>query len=51
METGLEPGEIFVLRFGMIGAFCGSSRQAVDSAKPFVALSLPQKAEETLCVF
>jgi hypothetical protein len=35
----------------MIAAFCSSSRQAVDSAKPFVALSLPQKAEETSCVF
>jgi hypothetical protein len=37
--------------FGMMAGFCSSSRQAVDSAKPFVALSLPQKAEEILCVF
>jgi len=40
-------------RFGLIlsTCSCSSSRQAAASAKPFVALSLPQEAEETLCVF
>ena len=37
--------------FGMIGVFRSSSRQAAGSARPLVTLSLPQKAEESLCVF
>ena len=37
--------------FAMMAAFCSSSRQAVDSAGPFVALSLPQKLRRLLCVF
>jgi hypothetical protein len=51
METALEPKVILVNAFAMMAAFRSSSRQAADSATPFVALSLPQKAEETLCVF
>lgn len=37
--------------FGMIWVLCSSSRQAAVGARPFVALSLPQKAEEISCVF
>jgi hypothetical protein len=37
--------------FAIIYLFLQFLRQAAASAKPFVALSLPQKAEETLCVF
>jgi hypothetical protein len=37
--------------FGMIWVFRSSSTQAVDGAKPLVALSLPQTAEENACAF
>lgn len=46
MATTVISAEVFA----MIAAFRGSSGQAAASAKPFVALSLPQKLRRISCV-